>query len=80
MFRLEMNLLEVEVEVKLPLTVSQATTDGLSASKLGFQAHSGTVNRCYFLSEGCCLKVADFSLWDAYFDDRSALSFFILSL
>jgi hypothetical protein len=38
------------------------------------------VTRYYFLSEGCFLKVAVLSLWGDLSNERSGLSFVILSL
>jgi hypothetical protein len=38
------------------------------------------VTRYYFLPESCFLKVAVLSLWGALSDERSGLSFVILSL
>jgi hypothetical protein len=64
---------DVEVDVTLQLTVSQSICQDIEPT-LGF------VTRYYFLSEDCCLKAAVLSLWGALSDERSVLSFVILSL
>jgi hypothetical protein len=66
-------MVEVEVEVTLQLTVSQSVCQGI-------EPILGLVTRYYFLSKGCCLKVAVLSLWGALSDERSGLSFDLLSL
>jgi hypothetical protein len=63
----------LEVEVTLQLTVGQSVCQGIEPTL-------GLVTRYYFLSEGCCLKVAVLSLRGALSDERSGLSFVILSL
>jgi hypothetical protein len=61
----------IEVEVTLHLTVSQSVCRGVESTL-------GLVTRYYFLSEGCCLKIAVLSLWGALSDDRSGLSLVII--
>jgi hypothetical protein len=63
---------EIEVEVTLQLTVSQSVCEGIEPTLW-------LVTRYYFLSKGCCLKVAVISLWRALSDERSGQSFVILS-
>jgi hypothetical protein len=65
---------EVEVEVTLRPTVSQ------SVSMLGVEPTVGLVTRYYFLSQGCCLKVAVLSLWGALSGEREGLQFAVQSL
>jgi hypothetical protein len=61
--------------------LSRVTADGRSVSTSRCRAHSGTCDQIlYFLSDGYDLKVAVLSLWDALSDERSGLSFVILSL
>jgi hypothetical protein len=62
-----------EVEVTLRLTVSQPVCQGVELTM-------GLVTKYYFLSECCYLKVAVLSLWGTLSDERSGLSFVILSL
>jgi hypothetical protein len=57
----------------LRLTVSQSAC-------LGVEPTLAFMTIYYFLSEGCCLKVAVLSLWGALSDERSGLSFIMLSL
>jgi hypothetical protein len=59
----------VEVKVTLRLTVN-----------LGVEPILGFVTRYYFLSEGCCLKVAALFLWGALSDERTGLQFVVQSL
>jgi hypothetical protein len=54
-------------------SVSQSVYQGIEPNLL-------LVTRYYFLSEGCFLKVIVLSLWGALSDERSGLSFVILSL
>jgi hypothetical protein len=63
----------VKVKVTLQLTVSQSLCQGI-------ETILGLLTRYYFLSEGCFLKCAFLSLWDALSDERSGLSFVFLSL
>jgi hypothetical protein len=67
------NLLKTEVKVTLQLTVSQSLCQGI-------EPILGLVTRYYSLSEGCFLNVAVLSLWGALSDERSGLSFVLLSL
>jgi hypothetical protein len=62
-----------KVKVTLQLTVSQSLCQGI-------EPILGLVTRYYFLSEGCFLKFAVLSLWDALSDERSGLSFVFLRL
>jgi hypothetical protein len=57
----------------LRMTVNQPVCQGVEPTL-------GLVTRYYFLYECCCLKVAVFSLWGVLSDERSGLSFVILSL
>jgi hypothetical protein len=57
----------------LRLTVSQPVYQGAEPSLW-------LVTRYYFLSESCCPKVAVLSSWGTLSDERSGLSFVILSL
>jgi hypothetical protein len=57
---------EFQVKVTLLLTVSQSVWRSVESTL-------GLVTRYYFLSEGCCLKIAVLSLWGALSDDRSGL-------
>jgi hypothetical protein len=61
------------VEVTLRLTASQSVC-------LGVEPTLGLVNRYYFLSEGCCLKVAALFLCSALSDERTGLLFEVQSL
>jgi hypothetical protein len=61
------------VEVTLQPTVNQSVCQGIEPTL-------GLVTRYYFLSEGYFLKVAVLALWGALSDERSGLSFVILSL
>jgi hypothetical protein len=63
----------IDVEVTLRLTVSHPVRQGVEPTL-------GLVIKYYFLSECCYLKVAVLSLWGALSDERSSLSFVILSL
>jgi hypothetical protein len=54
--------------VTLQLTVSQSLCQGI-------EPILGPVTRYYFLSEGCFLKFAVLSFWDALSDEWSGLSF-----
>jgi hypothetical protein len=65
------------VEVTLQLTVGQSVSQLVCQ---GIEPTLRLVTRYYFLSEGCCLKVAVLSLWGVLSDERSGLSFVILSL
>jgi hypothetical protein len=65
--------LEDEVEVSLQLTVSQPVC-------LGVKPTLGIVTRYYFLSDGCCLKVAVLFLWSVLSDKRTGLQFAVQSL
>jgi hypothetical protein len=47
---------------------------------LGVEPTLGLVNRYYFLSDGCCLKVSVLSLWEAISDERMGLQFAVHSL
>jgi hypothetical protein len=67
----------LEVKVMLQLKVSQSVSQSVSQ---GIEPTLRLVTRYYFLSEGCCLKVAVLSLYGALSDERSGLSFVILSL
>jgi hypothetical protein len=40
----------------------------------------GLVTRYFFLSEGCCLKVALLLLWGALSDERTGMQFAVQSL
>jgi hypothetical protein len=62
-----------EVGVTLPLTVSQSVC-------LGIEPTLALLTRYYFLSEGCCLKVAVLFLWGAITDERTGLQFAVQSL
>jgi hypothetical protein len=53
---------------------SHVTIDGQSVCQ-GIEPTLGLVTRYYFLSEGCCLKIAVLSLWGALSDERPGLSF-----
>jgi hypothetical protein len=64
---------EVEVEVRLRLTVGQSVW-------LGVEPTLGLVTRYYFLSEGCCLKFAVLFLWGALSGERTGLQFAVQSL
>jgi hypothetical protein len=64
---------DTEVEVTLQMTASQSVCKGVEPTL-------GLVTRYYFLTKGCRPKVAVLSLWDALSDERSGLSFVILSL
>jgi hypothetical protein len=64
---------EVEVEVNLRLTVSQSVC-------LVVEPTLGVVPRYYFLSAGCCLKVAVLLLWGVLSDERTGLQFAVQSL
>jgi hypothetical protein len=58
-------------------------TDGQSVSRsvcLGVEPTLGLPARYYFLSEGCCLKVAVLFLWGALYDERTRLQFAVQSL
>jgi hypothetical protein len=66
-----------KVEVTSQLTVGRSV--GQSVCQ-GIEPTLRLVTKYYFLSEGCCLKVAVLSLQGALFDDRSGLSFVILSV
>jgi hypothetical protein len=57
---------------------SYFTTDGQSVC-LGVEPTLELVTRYYFLSEGCCLKVAVFFLWGALSDERTGLRFAVQS-
>jgi hypothetical protein len=61
------------VKVTLQLTVSQSLCQVI-------EPILGLVTRYYFLSEGCFLKFPFLSLWGALSDERSGLSFVLLSL
>jgi hypothetical protein len=63
----------VEVEVTLQLTVGQSACHCI-------EPNLGLVTRYYVLSEYCFLKFAVLSLWGAFSDERSGLSFVFLSL
>jgi hypothetical protein len=63
----------VEVEVTLQLTVRQSACQSIEPTL-------GLATRYYFLSEVCFLNIAVLSLWPAFSDERSSLSFVILSL
>jgi hypothetical protein len=65
--------LSTEVDVMLQLTVSQSVCQGI-------EPPLRLVTRYYFLSEICFLKVAVLSLWGSLSNERSGLSFVILSL
>jgi hypothetical protein len=58
---------------------SYFTTNGQSVY-LGFEPIQGLVNRYYFLSVGCCLKIAVLFLWGALSDERKGLQFAVQSL
>jgi hypothetical protein len=70
---INISYVEVEVKITSQLMVSQSLCQG-------FEPTLGLATRYYFLSEGCRLKVAILSLWGALSDERSGLSFVILSL
>jgi hypothetical protein len=65
--------MKVEVEVTLRPTVSRPVCQGVEPTL-------GLMTKYYFMSERCCLKVSALSSWSALSDDRSGLSFVILSL
>jgi hypothetical protein len=58
---------------------SYFTTDGQSVC-LGVDLTLGLLVRYFFLSEGCCLKVAVLFLWGALSDERTGLQFAVQSL
>jgi hypothetical protein len=60
-------------KVTLRLTISQSVCFGVEPTL-------GLVTRYYFLSEGCCLKVAVLSLLGALSDERSGMSTLFISL
>jgi hypothetical protein len=66
-------MLNIEVEVKLQLTVSQSLCQGI-------EPFLGLVTRYYFLSEGYFLELAVLSFWGTLSDERSGLSFVFLCL
>jgi hypothetical protein len=70
---IDITILDIEVQVTLQLTVSHSVCQGIEPTL-------GLVTRYYFLSEGYFLKVTVLSLWGALSDERSSLSFAILSL
>jgi hypothetical protein len=71
--RAKINIILVEVEVTLQLTISQSACRDVEPTL-------GLVTRYYCLSEGCFLKVSVLSLWGALSDERSDLSFVLLNL
>jgi hypothetical protein len=64
---------ELKVEVTLRLTFSQSLS-------LGVEPTLELVARYYFLSEGCCLKVAVLFLWGALSDEKTGLQFAVQTL
>jgi hypothetical protein len=66
-------LWDLQVKVILQLTVSQSLYQGT-------QPILGLVTRYYLLFEGCFLKFALLSFWDALSDERPGPSFAFLSL
>jgi hypothetical protein len=71
--RLNTGFWHIEVEVTLQLTASQSVCQGIEPTL-------GLVTWYYFLSEGCVLKAAFWSVWGALSDERSGLSFVLHSL
>jgi hypothetical protein len=75
-------LLESVYMFMLSRSRSHVTTDGQSVSQSVCQGTEPTlrlVTRYYFLSEGCFLKAAVLSLWNALSDERSHLSLSVYS-
>jgi hypothetical protein len=78
------NMLYIKhIQDKYSQSPSYFTTDGQSVSQsvcLDVEPTLGLVTRYYFLSEGCCMKVAVLSLWCALSDERTSLQFAMQSL
>jgi hypothetical protein len=64
----------------LPRSRSHVTTDGHSVIMSRFRAHSGTCVQIFLSVRRLFSEVAVLSLWSALSDERSGLSFVILSL